>query len=271
VPDLEAALAFYRDCLGHELIWRTPTAAGLRLPETDEELVLHTDGRPEETDLKVHSAPEAARRFADAGGSILSGPFEIPIGQCVVVADPWGNRLVLLDLSKGPLQVDSAKKVVPPVVHELEIRTFESEDQRAVWELHNLALEEAGAHGGNGPWDDDVSDPVGFYLIRGGDFVVGVLAGDIVAMGALLPSSSAAAEIKRMRVHPNQQRRGLGTLLLDELERRAQARGFHLLHLDTTTRQVAAQRFYERHGYSVVRRTSRGPFEFIFYEKQIKG
>jgi len=33
VPDLEEGLAFYRDRLGHDLIWRTETAAGLRMPD----------------------------------------------------------------------------------------------------------------------------------------------------------------------------------------------------------------------------------------------
>ena len=41
VGDLDEALAFYRDRLGHELIWRSETAAGLRLPESEAELVLH--------------------------------------------------------------------------------------------------------------------------------------------------------------------------------------------------------------------------------------
>ena len=49
VADLDAALAFYRDGLGHELIWRDDSAAGLRLPDSDAELVLHTDERPIET------------------------------------------------------------------------------------------------------------------------------------------------------------------------------------------------------------------------------
>ena len=40
VPDLDGGLAFYRDRLGHELIWRTETAAGLRLADGDSELVL---------------------------------------------------------------------------------------------------------------------------------------------------------------------------------------------------------------------------------------
>jgi len=46
VPDLEAGLAFYRDQFGHALIWRTNTAAGLRLPESDTEIVIQTE-RPE--------------------------------------------------------------------------------------------------------------------------------------------------------------------------------------------------------------------------------
>jgi catechol 2,3-dioxygenase-like lactoylglutathione lyase family enzyme len=43
VPDLDTGLRFYRDSLGHELIWRTERAIGLRLPDTDAELVLQTD------------------------------------------------------------------------------------------------------------------------------------------------------------------------------------------------------------------------------------
>ena len=112
VPDLDAALDFYRDRLGHELIWRTPEAAGLRLPESDAELVLHTEHRPAETDLLVRSVPAAAERFRAAGGAVVHGPFDIRVGRCVVVEDPWGNRLVLLDLSRGPLRTDEKGNVI---------------------------------------------------------------------------------------------------------------------------------------------------------------
>ena len=107
VTDLEAGLAFYRDRLGHELIWRTETAAGLRLPDSEAEIVIQTKGQEPETDLLVDSADEAARLIEQAGGKILIPPFDIQIGRCVVVADPWGNRLVLLDGSKGMLQTDA--------------------------------------------------------------------------------------------------------------------------------------------------------------------
>ena len=112
VPDLDAALAFYSEHLGHTLIWRSSKAAGLELPDSNAELVLHTDARPMETDLAVESVPQALERFRAAGGTVLAGPFDIQIGLCAVVADPWGNVLVLLDTSKGLLRVDEEKRVI---------------------------------------------------------------------------------------------------------------------------------------------------------------
>lgn len=113
VRDLDEALAFYRDRLGHDLVWRTPTAVGLRLPETDAELVLHTQAtRPPAAELKVDSVPDAVARFEAAGGARVFGPFEIQIGLCAVVADPWGNQLVLLDTSKGLLHTDAQGNVI---------------------------------------------------------------------------------------------------------------------------------------------------------------
>ena len=112
VSDLAEALAFYSDRLGQELIWRTSTAVGLRLPDSAAELVLQIEGRPPEVDLVVNSVPEAIERFRAAGGRLLTGPFDIQIGKCAVVADPWGNELVLLDQSKGPLKTDLHGNVV---------------------------------------------------------------------------------------------------------------------------------------------------------------
>ncbi len=112
VADLEQALAFYRDRLGHELVWRTERAAGLRMGQGESELVLRVDDEPPETDLTVPSAREAAERFVRAGGEVVAGPFEIKIGYCVVVKDPFGNHLVLLDTSKGLLKTDEQGNVI---------------------------------------------------------------------------------------------------------------------------------------------------------------
>ena len=112
VPDLEAGLSFYRDRLGHELIWRTNTAAGLRLPESEAELVIQTEDQRQEIDLLVDSVEEASNFIEQSGGKIIMPPFDIQIGRCAVVEDPWGNPLVLLDISKGLLKTDKEGNVI---------------------------------------------------------------------------------------------------------------------------------------------------------------
>ena len=112
VSDLDAGLAFYRDQLGHELIWRTAEAIGLRMPDTDAEIVLHTTLGAPAIDLTVDSADAAAVRFEQAGGKVIMPPFDIQIGRAVVVQDPWGNQLVLLDVSKGLLVTDATGNAI---------------------------------------------------------------------------------------------------------------------------------------------------------------
>jgi lactoylglutathione lyase len=112
VPDLDAGLAFYRHALGHELIWHTEATAGLRMPGTDAEIVLHTEQGQPEIDLQVRSADAAARKRRAAGGTVVVPPFDIQIGRAVVVQDPWGNQYVLLDASKGTLITDAEGNVV---------------------------------------------------------------------------------------------------------------------------------------------------------------
>ncbi len=111
VPDLDAGLAFYCDGLGHELLWRTESMAGLRMAASGTELVLALDRDPE-TDMLVESVENAVRAFVDRGGSLVSGPQDIPVGKVAVVRDPFGNELVLVDLSKGRYAVDDQGRVM---------------------------------------------------------------------------------------------------------------------------------------------------------------
>jgi lactoylglutathione lyase len=110
VNDLDVAIAFYRDKLGHELIWRNDEAAGLALPETDAELVLHCRVGPE-TDIVVDNVDIAFKTLVEAGGESVDPPFDIAIGRCARVRDPFGNVLVMLDQSKGRLTTDSQGRV----------------------------------------------------------------------------------------------------------------------------------------------------------------
>jgi adenosylhomocysteine nucleosidase len=112
VADLESGLAFYRDLLGHSLIWRSATSAGLRMPGSEAELVIQTEQAGQEVDIAVESVDSAAQRFAAAGGEVVVPPFDIQIGRCSVVRDPWGNQLVLLDTTKGLLATDEDGNVI---------------------------------------------------------------------------------------------------------------------------------------------------------------
>ncbi len=111
VPSVEEGVAFYRDKLGHSLIWRTPTSAGLRLPGAETELVVYTEKRGVEFDMLVESVDSAVERWKKSGGTVAAGPFHIPIGRCAVLRDPWGNQLVILDRSKGHLTTDAEGNV----------------------------------------------------------------------------------------------------------------------------------------------------------------
>ena len=151
----------------------------------------------------------------------------------------------------------------------LHIRRYEATDKRAVRRLHDDALNEVGAHLGSGPWDEDLDEIEDVYLGSGGEFLVGVLDGEVVAMGAVKRLSPDAAEIKRMRVRPGLQGRGYGQALLDALHRRAAELGYSQLHLDTTVQQRVARGLYLKNGYREVGRGSVGPFWCIFYERSI--
>jgi predicted enzyme related to lactoylglutathione lyase len=107
VPDLEGGLAFYRDRLGHELVWRTEEAAGLRLADSDSELVLQTRRPQPEVDFLVDSVDQAATELTRAGGTVVVEPSDIPVGRVAVIADPFGNPLTILDLTKGRYLTDA--------------------------------------------------------------------------------------------------------------------------------------------------------------------
>jgi predicted enzyme related to lactoylglutathione lyase len=111
VADLDAAISFYRDRLGHHMVWRSEEAVGFALPDTDAELVCHLYVGPE-TDVLVENVDEAFALFLAAGGEAVEPPFDIAIGRCARVRDPFGNELTLLDQSKGTLATDDEGRVV---------------------------------------------------------------------------------------------------------------------------------------------------------------
>ena len=151
----------------------------------------------------------------------------------------------------------------------LTIRRYQSADRDEVLHLHVMGLQRVGAYLGRGPWDDDIYAIEEAYLNNQGEFLVGLLAGRLVAMGAVRRTTVERAEVKRMRVHPDVQGRGYGQVILDALEQRARELGYTTLHLDTSVVQHVAQKLYLKNGYREVGREMHRGLECILFEKQL--
>lgn len=154
----------------------------------------------------------------------------------------------------------------------VRFRRFTPGDADAVWALHTEALRAVDAYIEVPGYYADLEDVEGQYLAKGGEFLVGEYEGRVVAIGGVQLQNSAVAALRRMRVAPDLQGRGLGRELLVRLERVAAARGCTRIELDTTVNQRAAQALFASAGYRQVRRGSKGgPLETIFYEKVLGG
>jgi hypothetical protein len=57
------------------------------------------------------------RLFLNAGGEAVERPFDIAIGRCARVRDPFGDVLVILDQSKGLLVTDADGRVTGVRAH----------------------------------------------------------------------------------------------------------------------------------------------------------
>jgi GNAT superfamily N-acetyltransferase len=82
-----------------------------------------------------------------------------------------------------------------------------------------------------------------------GAFLVAYLDGQPVGCGAIRKNEPGVAEIKRMYVAPHVRGRGVGRLVLDELEAIARQLGVRRLVLETGPRQPEAIALYRRAGF----------------------
>ena len=152
----------------------------------------------------------------------------------------------------------------------LEIRRYRDSDRDDVWSLHRNAIEQIEALDAGGDYYADLHDIETAYLEPAGEFLVGRVEGRIVAMGGFARTSDGGAEIKRMRVHSDCQRRGFGRAILQVLEDRARELGVELLRLETTMQQGAAMALYRRNGYTETGRGKTLGFGVIRYEKRLR-
>ncbi|WP_214415172.1 GNAT family N-acetyltransferase [Sphaerisporangium fuscum] len=153
----------------------------------------------------------------------------------------------------------------------LVLRRYRWSDREAVWELHRTCLAQVGIFEGDGVYyDDDMPRINQVYLADRGDFLVGEVEGaGIVAMGGLRRLDEETAEVCRLRVHPDFQRRGFGAQVLVALEESARKLGYRALRGDTTLRQGAALELYRKFGWRELRREDRGGLVVVYGEKPL--
>lgn len=86
-------------------------------------------------------------------------------------------------------------------------------------------------------------------------FVVARRDDEAVGCGAILRHGRRFVELKRMYVDPGARGLGVGTAIVEALERIAHDEGYRVARLETGARQAEAIAIYERAGYR-----RRGPF-----------
>lgn len=112
VPDLQKGIEFYCNSLGLKIIWKTETAIGLGMDNDVTEIVIQNEREGQEVDIMIDSVVEAIEEIKKAGGKVVHGPFDIKIGKCAVIKDPWDNKYVILDSSKGTFITDEYGNII---------------------------------------------------------------------------------------------------------------------------------------------------------------
>ena len=105
VDDIEAAATYYAEVFGLRPQWSGDDSIGLVFPESDAEIVLHNDPNMPSS-VEVHYLADdvvaSVAEYTAKGCRVLVEPFDITIGKCAVIQDPFGTRLCILDMTKGP-------------------------------------------------------------------------------------------------------------------------------------------------------------------------
>jgi predicted enzyme related to lactoylglutathione lyase len=104
VDDLAASEKFYSEVFGLKALWREAGSVGMALPETNAEIVLHNNAAiPHKVEVHylVDNVVAAVKYYAENGCRVLAPPFDVLIGKCAVIQDPFDTTICLLDLTSG--------------------------------------------------------------------------------------------------------------------------------------------------------------------------
>ncbi|MFW9807712.1 MAG: GNAT family N-acetyltransferase [Candidatus Thorarchaeota archaeon] len=102
------------------------------------------------------------------------------------------------------------------------------------------------------------------------DFFVLRENGKIIAVGSLGSRDENTAWIPLMNVHSKYHRMGIGSSMMEFLEKLAKSRNFTKIHLETDSKAEWAINFYTKHGFSIFKR-DKNPWGYhVWLEKSLK-
>src|ERR1700749_1029366 len=104
VDRLAVAAAYYRDGFRLRPKRHDDVSIGLKLAESDTEIVLHSDPNiPSSIEVYylVRDVIDEVKSYPEKGCELIVAPFYIRIGKCAVIKDPFGARLCILAMTKG--------------------------------------------------------------------------------------------------------------------------------------------------------------------------
>jgi predicted enzyme related to lactoylglutathione lyase len=104
VGNLRKSATFYEKMLGLKKAWTDPRAkmVGFQLAESDSEIVIHDDPEMPNPDFSflVRNVERFCAVYTKKGGAVIRKPFDVRCGRFAVLADPDGNEINIVDLTK---------------------------------------------------------------------------------------------------------------------------------------------------------------------------
>jgi hypothetical protein len=104
--DVEGDLALWRDAVGGEVVWDVTAQSGTRVAAVrmgEGPLVLLADHRPPGSVIQIWEVPDLEAAKRELGDEwVRSGrQVEVPDGPILILADPSGNEVGLLESVRG--------------------------------------------------------------------------------------------------------------------------------------------------------------------------
>ena len=135
-------------------------------------------------------------------------------------------------------------------MQEITLREATEDDLQAIHMIENMVYPT--------PWTLNFfrvmfhMNPGLFIVAVSKDEIIGYSVGEIEKMGKV-SSPRSAGHVMNIAVRDDFQGKGVGTLLLDELERRFKDRGADIAYLEVRESNIRAQQVYRNRGYRYVR------------------